>query len=258
MADSPPVIRNRSICVLRPIAAAGGVIAGPVGGGNSVIAGNRTWTPWCRMDAVQELAQVWQALVGRHSSSPLIDEVGRALLDSWSGPPSPVPTSTTCVTSSVTSTCSPTTRTTPTRCGWRPGITTRFRGAPDDEGAACQAEADLTRLGVAADFVAEVVRLVRMTAGHNPATATATPRCSPTRTWPHGAARRAVSAQFGGHPLEFAHVPDEVFRSGRAAIIAALLAANSLYRTPAARDRWEAAARANPEGRTRRAHRQLP
>ena len=44
---------------------------------------------------------------------------------------------------------------------------------------------------------------------------------------------------------EFAHIPETVFRSGRAAIIAALLAAPTLYRTPGARKRWEQQAREN-------------
>ena len=45
--------------------------------------------------------------------------------------------------------------------------------------------------------------------------------------------------------LEFAHVDEHLFRAGRAAIIAALLAGPSLYRTRVGRQRWEDAARAN-------------
>jgi predicted metal-dependent HD superfamily phosphohydrolase len=46
---------------------------------------------------------------------------------------------------------------------------------------------------------------------------------------------------------EYAHVPDDLFRAGRAAVLAALLAAPALFRTAAGRRRWEHAARANVE-----------
>jgi len=197
---------------------------------------------------VQELAQVWQALVGRHSSSPLIDEVGRALLDSWSDPRRRYHDINHLrdILGYVDLLADYADDADAVRlAAWYHDAV--FEARPDDEErSACQAEADLTRLGVAADFVAEVVRLVRMTAGHNPAhgdrdaevlsDADLASLALPVEQY------RRNSADIR---LEFAHVPDEVFRSGRAAIIAALLAANSLYRTPAARDRWEAAARAN-------------
>lgn len=44
---------------------------------------------------------------------------------------------------------------------------------------------------------------------------------------------------------EFAHVPDEAFREGRAAVLQRFLARRSIFRTATLRDRWEAAARAN-------------
>ena len=45
-----------------------------------------------------------------------------------------------------------------------------FEGRPDDEElSARMAEAELAALGAAAEFVAEVARLIRMTAAHNPA-----------------------------------------------------------------------------------------
>ena len=48
-------------------------------------------------------------------------------------------------------------------------------------------------------------------------------------------------------PPEYAHVPDELFRPGRAAVLRDLLAKQSLFHTAHAREHWEAAARANVE-----------
>ena len=44
---------------------------------------------------------------------------------------------------------------------------------------------------------------------------------------------------------EYAHVPDAEFVAGRSAILPDLLAKPTLFHTAYARDRWEAAARAN-------------
>jgi predicted metal-dependent HD superfamily phosphohydrolase len=44
---------------------------------------------------------------------------------------------------------------------------------------------------------------------------------------------------------EYAHVPEPMFRSGRAMVLKALEAMPRLYRTAAARQRWEVAARGN-------------
>jgi predicted metal-dependent HD superfamily phosphohydrolase len=44
---------------------------------------------------------------------------------------------------------------------------------------------------------------------------------------------------------EYAHVPDPEFAAGRSAILADLLEKPTLFHTPYARERWEAAARAN-------------
>ena len=44
---------------------------------------------------------------------------------------------------------------------------------------------------------------------------------------------------------EYAHVPDDAFRSGRAAVLRSLLDAGPLYRTRFATERWEARAREN-------------
>ena len=46
---------------------------------------------------------------------------------------------------------------------------------------------------------------------------------------------------------EYAHVPDDLFRPGRAAVLGDLLAKPTLFHTAYARREWEARARANVE-----------
>ncbi|WP_214411744.1 HD domain-containing protein [Sphaerisporangium fuscum] len=121
-----------------------------------------------------------------------------------------------------------------------------YDGRPgwDEERSAQLAEARLPRLPAAAGRVAEVARLVRLTAGHDPAPgdrdgevlcdADLAVLAGPD----YGAYARAVRE-------EYRHVPDEAFRAGRAHVLGTLLAMPRLYRTPPGRELWEAAARAN-------------
>ncbi|MBD7979918.1 DUF4031 domain-containing protein [Oerskovia merdavium] len=97
-----------------------------------------------------------------------------------------------------------------------------------------------------ADDVAEVARLVRLTAGHDPS--------------PDDAVGALVCdadlAILGAMPdryaryvrqvrAEYAHVPDDLFRAGRAAVLEQLLALPALFRTPLGRERWAARAEEN-------------
>ncbi|MEU8149079.1 metal-dependent phosphohydrolase [Nonomuraea sp. NPDC048901] len=122
-----------------------------------------------------------------------------------------------------------------------------YDGRPgwDEERSAQLAQARLPRCGVPADRVAEVARLVRLTAAHD--------------TLAEGDRDGAVLcdadlAVLGGPDYEpytarirqeYAHVPDELFRQGRAAVLRRLLAVPRLYRTAEAYALWEARARAN-------------
>jgi predicted metal-dependent HD superfamily phosphohydrolase len=94
--------------------------------------------------------------------------------------------------------------------------------------------------------VAEVARLVRLTATHQPDAADfagaalcdadlAILASPPRRYAAYAAAVRA----------EYAHVPDADFRTGRGRVLRALLAHEHLYATPEGRRRWEQAARRN-------------
>ncbi|MFE7405665.1 DUF4031 domain-containing protein [Isoptericola sp. NPDC057559] len=101
-------------------------------------------------------------------------------------------------------------------------------------------------LGLTEDDVAEVARLVLVTTDHAPA--------------PHDASGSLVSdadlAVLGADPsryaryaaqvrAEYGHVPDDAFRSGRAAVLDQLAGLPHLYRSPAAAGRWGEAARRN-------------
>ncbi len=116
----------------------------------------------------------------------------------------------------------------------------------NEEARALLAEAALPGLGVAPARVAEIARLVRLTASHDPspgdrngelltdadlAVLASPPEVYQTYT---AAVRR-----------EYAHVPDPLFASGRTAVLQNLLALSRLFHTPALHERWEDLARAN-------------
>ncbi len=118
----------------------------------------------------------------------------------------------------------------------------------NEEHSAVLAEQLLTRAGVDAGTVAEVARLVRLTASHEavPGDRNAAVLCDadlailaagPERYAAYAAAVRE----------EYAEVEEDVFRRGRAAVLRNLLALPSLYGTTPARERWETAARHNLE-----------
>jgi predicted metal-dependent HD superfamily phosphohydrolase len=123
-----------------------------------------------------------------------------------------------------------------------------YDGRPgDDERRSAELAGQvLTGLGVPAHRVSTVRRLVLVTAAHDPAPGDpdgavlsdadlAILASAPERY------RRYVAAV----REEYAHVPEDLFRTGRAAVLRALAAAPALYRTAPARERWEAPARAN-------------
>jgi predicted metal-dependent HD superfamily phosphohydrolase len=116
----------------------------------------------------------------------------------------------------------------------------------NEEASALLAEAALPVLGLAADRVAEVARLVRLTASHDPgpedrngALLTDADLC--VLASPPDAYRAYTTAV----RREYAHVPDPLFSAGRSAVLHNLLSLPRLFHTPALRDRWEELARAN-------------
>ena len=124
-----------------------------------------------------------------------------------------------------------------------------YAGAPsDEEESARSAERRLAAAGLAPAEVTEVARLVRITANHDPAPddvdgAVLCDADLAVLARDEDGYRRYVDDV----RREYAHVPDELFRAGRATVLSALLAAPTLFRTDEGRRRWERAARANVE-----------
>ena len=120
------------------------------------------------------------------------------------------------------------------------------RAGDNEEASAALAERELGAAGAPPAHVAEVARLVRLTATHDPAPGDrggallcdadlAILAADPARYDAYAAAVRQ----------EYAHVPEDAFRAGRAAVLRRLLDRDALYLTVPERARWEAAARAN-------------
>ncbi|WP_103502121.1 MULTISPECIES: hypothetical protein [unclassified Streptomyces] len=116
----------------------------------------------------------------------------------------------------------------------------------NEERSALLAERALPDLGCPARRVATTARLVRLTAGHDPGPGDRDGE----------ALCDADLAVLGGAPEEYAHytaavrleyaaMPAEAFRAGRAEVLRRLLAQPGLFRTPHGRRHWEANARYN-------------
>ncbi len=116
----------------------------------------------------------------------------------------------------------------------------------NEERSAELAESVLPAAGAPPELVGEVGRLVRLTATHHTAAddrngnvlCDADLAILAADASGYAAYTRAVRA-------EYRHVPDELFRAGRAAVLRKLAEQPYLFRTPAARRRYESAARAN-------------
>lgn len=122
-----------------------------------------------------------------------------------------------------------------------------YDGAGDDEErSAALATDELTAAGLDPQRVDEVARLVRLTATHRPGP---DDRNGQVLSDADLAVLAADPERYAGYVAgvraEYAHVADDDFRRGRAAVLRELLAKPSLFHTGAARDRWEQRARAN-------------
>jgi predicted metal-dependent HD superfamily phosphohydrolase len=104
----------------------------------------------------------------------------------------------------------------------------------------------LTTLGVPDEVAAEVARLVGLTAGH--ATEDDDPDgellCDADLAI-LAADEQTYAAYTAAIRQEYAHVPDDAFKDGRAQVLKALLELPSIYRLAPLRAAWEEKARAN-------------
>ncbi|MDO3703842.1 metal-dependent phosphohydrolase [Micromonospora sp. C28SCA-DRY-2] len=122
----------------------------------------------------------------------------------------------------------------------------RAAGDANERDSAALAGTLLTGLGVPAAAVAEVRRLVLLTAGHavDPADADGALLCDADLAV-LAAPRPAYDRYAAAVRREYGHVPEPAFRAGRARVLAGLLALPALFRLPPLARRWEAVARAN-------------
>ncbi|WP_194924547.1 HD domain-containing protein [Catenulispora pinisilvae] len=118
--------------------------------------------------------------------------------------------------------------------------------ADNEELSAQLAEAELPALGVPEARIAEVARLVRLTKGHAVADGD---RNGAVLCDADLAVLGGDAAAYGAYAeairQEYAEVPDELFRPGRAAVLRGLLELPELFRTPVAVQRYDVRARAN-------------
>ncbi|HEY5184775.1 MAG TPA: hypothetical protein VIM19_07720 [Actinomycetes bacterium] len=119
--------------------------------------------------------------------------------------------------------------------------------AGDNEDRSAELATDvLRRLRVAPSVVAEVARLVRLTAGHAPGpddrdgAVLCDADLAVLALDPVGYAAYVAAVR-----CEYGHLSDDEWRVGRAAVLRGLLDRPFLFATALGRDRWEAAARAN-------------
>lgn len=116
----------------------------------------------------------------------------------------------------------------------------------DEEDSAQLAERLLPPVGVPADEVAEVARLVRLTASHWPEADDAGGRLLCDADLEVLARPRPAYARYTtAVRREYAHVPEADFAVGRAEVLRTLLATVPLYATATGQELWEVAAREN-------------
>ncbi|WP_442932331.1 HD domain-containing protein [Micromonospora sp. NBC_01699] len=122
----------------------------------------------------------------------------------------------------------------------------RSPGDTNERASAALATELLTGLGLPAAAVAEVERLVLLTAGHR---VEPTDRAGALLCDADLAILAAPAAAYDEYAAairrEYAHVPAEDFRAGRAAVLRDLLDLPTRYRLPTLAARWEQPARTN-------------
>ena len=123
-----------------------------------------------------------------------------------------------------------------------------YEGRPglDEAASADLAAAELSALGVPHPIVDRVVALVRVTATHDPAQRDGGAAALCDADLAVLAADEDRYARYAADVRrEYAHVDDEAFTTGRAAVLRRLLERPALFRTVHGAEQWEARARVN-------------
>jgi len=121
---------------------------------------------------------------------------------------------------------------------------------PDNEAESARlARTHLTAGGASPAFIDEVERLILLTAGHSvEAGDTIGARLVSIDLSILGAAPERYDAYAAAIRFEYGHVPEPLYRAGRAAILKRFLESSRLFADPAWAGRYEAQARANLTG----------
>jgi predicted metal-dependent HD superfamily phosphohydrolase len=199
-------------------------------------------------DPVEDLRQAWLELLGPVTTCPQVVATGQALIRSWAEPARRYHTLAHLgdVLDGVTQLAAHATDVTSVRlAAWYHDAV--YNARPDDEAnSAARAETELTSLGLAPALIAEVSRLVRLTASHDPSPGD---RNGETLCDADLKILASSTDRYAGYTAavraEYAHVPQQTFRAGRSKVLRALLDAPAVYRTPHARQHWETQARSN-------------
>ncbi len=131
---------------------------------------------------------------------------------------------------------------------WYHDAVYRPDGSGDDEGRSAElARTDLPAVGLAAVDVDEIARLVLLTATHDPEPGdrNGAVLCD-ADLWILGSDERDYDRYIVEVRAEYDHVPDDAWRSGRAAVLRRFLERPTIYHTEPGRQR-EVVARANLE-----------
>lgn len=119
-----------------------------------------------------------------------------------------------------------------------------YDGGVDDE----ELSAQWAERALPSTYADEVARLVRMTAHHRPSDDDPSGcALSDADLAILAAPRERYDTYAAGVRTDFAHVADDDFRAGRAAVLRDLAAKPHLFHTAQARELWETSARANLE-----------
>lgn len=121
-----------------------------------------------------------------------------------------------------------------------------YAGRPgdDEEASADLARQELRALGVGDDMAERVATLVLVTAHHRAVDDEARALCDADLAVLASDDER-YAAYTRGVRKEYAHVPEEQFQAGRAAVLSDLLAREDLFHTDHGRRHWNAVARQN-------------
>jgi len=120
------------------------------------------------------------------------------------------------------------------------------RRPDNEEASAAMARTELTAMGIDADTIADVERLILLTKGHRVAPGDRLGAIMVSVDLSIlGAAPETYDAYARGVRQEYAHAPDAAFRAGRRRVLESFLASPEIFPDPGFRQRFEAAARCN-------------